>query len=206
MPATLAEPPPTWTGAFPAAEVLDTIEALDLASGEYHIPKGLWGQLFCKVWADGPQRLLGSYTKDIASAVEVEYKGTVEEIILREGEGVVQPAYVAFFPDSVVGILRCATSSPGAASVAHWMSEFGGYSCAFQALPNIDVLAQLDGPAEEKLSVFFSGPKRLLKRITDARPDVGMAMQAAAAVSKSTQAGVWLSTEHRSEQIGRAHV
>ncbi len=101
----IAEPvdPPTWSDNFPSDEVLSKIRGLDLASGDYHVKTGLFAtELFCMVH-NVLLPLVGAYSKDMWNAVLTELKGVIEEVEMREGEGVVDGAYAAFFPNSVVG-------------------------------------------------------------------------------------------------------
>ena len=153
----IAEPtePPTWVGDLPGDDVLAKIQTLDLASGEYHVKTGLFAtELFCMVH-NGPLPLIGAYTKDMWNAVLTELKGVIEEVEMREGEGVVDGAYAAFFPNSVVGIVRSSVKAPGSAAIAQWLSLFGGHPLYLAALPKADALAGLQRPPEDINSVTF---------------------------------------------------
>src|SRR5665213_308308 len=125
----IAEPldPPTWTVDFPADEVLATMRELDLASGEYHVKNGLFAtELFCTVH-EGAHPLVGAYSKDMWNAVLTEFKGAIEEIEMRDGEGIIDGSFAAFFPHSVVGLVRSSVKAPGTAALANWLTLFGGH-------------------------------------------------------------------------------
>lgn len=189
-----------WTGEYPAAEVLSHIETLDLASGDYHLKRRLFGtEVFCAVHDDGPQPILASYTKDVWWAVMTERKGEISSIDMRDGEGPIDGAFAAFFEPSVVGIIRSSLKSPGPASTADWLSQFTPYSCVFNRLP-APASALLAGPADRFLSATFIAKKRQMARIREARPDLAGALDAAAGVGRSSKPGVVLATEHRDER------
>jgi hypothetical protein len=198
----IAEPqdPPTWSGSFPSDEVLATIRQLDLASGDYHVKTGLFAtELFCMVH-EGPLPLVGAYSKDMWNAVLTELKGVIEEVEMREGEGVVDGAYAAFFPKSVVGIVRSSVKAPGSAALAEWLSLFGGHPLYLAALPKADALAGLQRPPEDINGVTFRVKKSLLTRIRAVRPDVASIIESASQVGGSTKVGFTLATAHRKER------
>ena len=179
---------------------MDQVEAFDLATGEFHLKTNLFGsEMFCTVH-HGPVPLLAGYTKDNLAALETELKGTIEEIELREGEGVIDATYAAFFPNGVVGVVRCSVKSPGAASLAHWISMFTEFKCIFPALPKANALAGLEGPGDDVIGVTLKAKSRLLTRIMDARPDVAGALQAASKVSNSTKVGLTFATASKQER------
>lgn len=190
----------SWDGDFPREEVLAKIANLDLASGEFHVQTGLFGnELFCTVH-DGPLPLVGAYTKDKLNAVLTEYKGSIEEIAMREGEGVIDGTYAAFFPNSVVGVVRSSVKAPGSGGLAGWLSLFGGHPCVMPALPKADALAGLQRPAEEIIDVTFRAKKRLVPRIKAVRADVAGIIESAAGVGGSTKVGFTLATETKKER------
>lgn len=181
---------PSWTREFPSAEVLDTVAAFDLATGDYHLQTTLFGnEVFCMVH-EGPVRLLASYTKDSLQAVLSEYKGTVEHIPMRDGEGILDAAYAAFFPNNVLGLVRYSAKSPGASSIAHWLSAFGGHGLYLAALPKSNAMAGLDRPADEVVSVVLRARKTIAKYVRPVRQDVAGALEAVAAVSATSRVAV----------------
>lgn len=193
-------PEATFEGEFPRCEVLDRVAGLDLASGEFHLKDGLFhSEMFCMVH-EGPFRLLGAYHKDLYAAVATEMKGEIREIPLSDGEGIVDATYVAFFPDSVAAVLRTSVRSPGTARTAKWLSLFGGYSCYFAPLAQIDALSRLDRDPSEIRSVFFRAQRQKLPAISGGSTKVAEALEAASRVSSSTKVGLTLGVANRSEK------
>lgn len=196
----LEEQSPSWEGEFPEKAVLDTARGLDLASGNYHVKTGLFNsEMFCAVY-DGPPRLLGGYTKDLLASLQTEFKGSIEQILLREGEGVVDAAYAHFFPNNVLGLLRTSVKSPGSASMANWISLFCGYPCVFSALPTADALSRLERPASEILGVTLRAKMKLLRWLRPVRADVASTFEAAGRVSGSSKAEVTFATATKKER------
>jgi hypothetical protein len=88
--------------AYPLDRVAQTIRALDPAAPDYRIRDRLFGgELFCLFHDDGPEPILGAYYKDTLAKALTECKGIVKELELDDGEGLVDAAYAAFFPDDV---------------------------------------------------------------------------------------------------------
>ena len=193
-------PQATFQGVFPHDEVLDRIVELDLASGEFHVQDGLFhNEMFCTVH-DGPVRLLGAYNKDLYATVATERKGEIREISLSDGEGIVDATYVAFFPDSVAAMLRTSVRSPGTARTANWLSLFGGHSCHFAAMAQIDAMSRLDRDPSDVRSVFFRAVRQKLPVIRGGSMKVAEALEAASHVSSSTRIGLTLGVAKQSEK------
>ena len=190
----------SFVGPFPHEQVLDRVAKLDLASGEYHVSDGLFhNQTFCTVH-DGPVRLLGAYNKDLYAAVATERKGEISEIYLRDGEGIVDATYVAFFPDSVVAMLRTSVRSPGAARTANWLSIFGGFHCYFAPL-EADAMGRLNRDPSGIRSVFLRAKRERLPAIASRSKEVAEALEAASRVSTSTRVGLTLGVARKSEKL-----
>jgi hypothetical protein len=189
----------TWSGLYPWDEVLDSIEQLDLETGEYHLQRDLFGtSTFCTVF-DGPLRLLAGYTKDELTALLTELKGVIEEVPLRIGEGFIDGTYVAAFPSNVVGIVRSSVKAPGAASISHWLSEFTEYPCHMPPLPKASALAGLNRPSDDINNVFFRVRRHVIPRVRAVRPDVAKVL-AEAGKSGSSKVGIEYSVETRKER------
>ena len=189
----------SFVGPYPHEEVLDRVAGLDLASGEFHVPDGLFhNQTFCTVHK-GPIRLLGAYNKDLYAMVATERKGEIREIDLRDGEGIVDATYVAFFPDSVAAMLRTSVRSPGAARTATWLSNFGGLSCHFAPLEG-DAMGRLDRDPSGITSVFLRAKREQLPAIASGSTKVAEALEAASRVSSSTRVGLALGVARQNEK------
>lgn len=133
------------SGAYPLDEVLDTIRRLDPAAEEYRLAETLYGgETFCLLHDDGPEPILGAYYRDDLVKPLTEYKGEINELLLREGEALVDAAYAAFFPGDVLGLVRTSSKAPGFAKIGQWLSIATGYACGLIALRDPNVLAQLD--------------------------------------------------------------
>ncbi len=146
------------SGAYPQAEVLERIRSRDPAADDYRLKDNLWGnEIFCLLQENGDVPLLIAYYKDMWSRVFTEHKGQVQEIEMREGEGVVDASYCAFFPHDVLGVVRASAKAPSFAKIGHWLSVMGEHDCALWGIPDINTLKQLD-QAPDKL-------RRLVLRI-----------------------------------------
>lgn len=190
----------TFVGDYPAEEVLGTIGALDLSTGDYHLKDGLFAtELFCKAW-DGPHPILGAYVKDMYASVTTERKGEIREVEMDDGEGVVDATFVAFLPGSVAAMVRTSVKSPGSARVANWLSRFGGHPCYFAALPTVDTMARLDRPSSEVSSLVLRAKRGRLPAIRSASPKVAEALEAASRLSGSSKVGLHLGVAQQKEK------
>lgn len=186
------EHPGAWTGDYPADDMLDAVEKLDLASGLYHVQTNLFGnEVFCMV-EDGQQRMLSCFTKDSWNALQTEFKGQVEEVPLRDGEGWVEATYCTFFPQSVAAVVRTSTKSPGAAQIGRWVSMFTPQQCYLATLPKIDALAELQRPSKEISSVRLRAKTSLIQRLRPVRPDLAGILEAAAGTAGSSNVDITL--------------
>lgn len=179
-------------GAYPLAEVLKIVQELDPAAEEYRIRDRLFGsETLCVLHEDGPQPVLGAYTRDNLAKALTEYKGEITELMLREGEALVDASYVAFFPSDVVGLVRTSLKSPGFAKIGQWLTVQTRYSCGLLALPDADTVAQLD-QEPTKLHRFTLRVRRaVLPRVQSTSPRVAEALRAAANLNDaSDQIGI----------------
>ena len=175
-------------GAFPLEEVLNRIDATDPSSEESRIPETLFGgETFCVLHDDGPTPVLGAYYRDNFSMPLAELKGEVKELILREGEAIVDSAYVAFFPGDVVGLVRTSSKAPGFAKIGNWISMVGGYSLALAALTDSNTMLQLEENPNllRRLSLRIQ-PSRI-SLIEPKSTGLSGALRAAADVSLTTE-------------------
>lgn len=163
-------------------EVFKAIKVLDYASGKYYMPARLLGnEVFCQV-EDGPLPILVGYTRDTLTDRLSERKGEVRRHELEEDAAWVDPAYSAFFPNDVVGIVRNTLNCPGSATIAHWLSEYGPHSFYLKGLQKADVFADLNRPADEMYGLLLRIQRSLISLIVPARPDVASAFEHAAKV------------------------
>lgn len=197
----VVEPDPgstTWTAPFPKAEVFDAVKSLDFASGKYYMPSRLLGnEVFCQVVDDGPLTLVVGYTRDTWSDRLSERKGEVRRHELEADAAWVDPAYTALFPNDVMGIVRSSLNSPGSATIAHWLSQYGPHSFYLKGLQKADVFADLKRPADEIYGLHLRIHRSLIGLIRGSRPDVASAFEQAGKVgagsstlSLGLQAGV----------------
>ncbi|MGD9796164.1 MAG: hypothetical protein AB7V43_22085, partial [Acidimicrobiia bacterium] len=77
-------------GSYPLENVLKRIRKLDPATDEYRLKDDLFGgETFCLLHEDGPEPIMGAYYRDNLSKPLTEYKGEISELLLRDGEAVV---------------------------------------------------------------------------------------------------------------------
>jgi hypothetical protein len=175
------------SGNYPVAEVLKTIRKLDPASEDYRILEHLFGgETFCVVHDNGPEPILGVYYKDNLARPFTEYKGEISELVLREGEALVDAAFAAFFPGDVVGLVRTSSKAPGFAKLGQWLTLKGRYACGLIALRDPDTLAQLD---REPAGMHRLSLRMRANRITSVAPysaNVAAALRAAATINDMT--------------------
>jgi hypothetical protein len=167
-------------GHYPLQEVLETIKRADPASEAYRIKEDLFGgETFCLVHDDGPQPILGAYYRDNLARPLAEYKGEITELMLREGEALVDAAYAAFFPNDVVGLVRTSSKSPGFARIGQWLTYLGGYGCGLFALRDANALAQLDRDPLKLRSFYLRMRRERISGVEGYSRDVAQALRAA---------------------------
>jgi hypothetical protein len=172
------------SGRYPIDEVLTFIKRLDPAAEEYRIRENLFGgETFCLVHDDGPQPILGAYYRDNLARPLTEYKGEINELMLREGEALVDAAYAAFFPNDVVGLVRTSSRAPGFAKIGQWLSVTTRYGCGLVALRDPNVLAQLDREPQKLRSLFVRIRRNRIPAIEPYSASVSKALRAAAEVN-----------------------
>jgi hypothetical protein len=132
------------SGHYPRKQVFETIRARDPAEESYRIADNLLGgETLCVLHEDGPEPILGAYFRDNLAKPLTEYKGQIAEAMLRDGEAPVNAAYLAYFPNDVVGLLRTSSASPNFAKIGLWLTIIGGYACGLLSLTDADTMAQL---------------------------------------------------------------
>lgn len=187
-------------GAFPADEVLNAVAALDLSTGAHYVRENLTGKsVLCRV-IEGPTRVLVAYMKDPYSTFETERKGEFIEYELDDGEGIVTPTFLTFFPNSVVGLFRGSIESPGSSKVASWLSLFSGHKMYFAPLPRADYASRLSGDAGEYFRLELATRRNRIPRIRSAHKGVADALEAASRVGTSSKVGVQLGAATHSER------
>lgn len=179
-------------GAYPIAEVLDTVRGLDPAADTYRVSDKLFGsETLCVLHEDGPQSILGAYTRDNLAQALTEYKGEITELMLREGEALVDASYVAFFPLDVVGVVRTSMKSPGFARIGQWLTVQGRYSCGLVSLPDPDTMAQLDREPTRLHRFTLRVRRNVLPQVQASSPRVAEVLRAAASLNDaSDQIGI----------------
>lgn len=179
-------------GAYPLEEVLEIIRGLDPAAAGYRIRDGLFGsETLCQLHEDGPQSILGAYTRDNLAKALTEYKGEITELFLRDGEALVDASYVTFFPSDVVGIVRTSHKSPGFAKIGQWLTVQGQYSCGLLSLPDADTVAQLDEEPTKLRRFTLRVRRAALPHVQATAPKVAEVLQAAARLNEaSDQVGI----------------
>lgn len=192
-------------GSYPLVEVLETIRRLDPSTDEYRLKDDLFGgETFCLLHEDGAQPIMGAYYRDNLSKPLTEYKGEISELLLRDGEAVVDAAYAAFFPGDILGLVRTSSKAPGFAKIGNWLSLAGGHNCGLFALRDANTIAQLDAHP--------TGLRRLSLRIRTGRveavgahsEDVASALRAAAAINPaSREVGIRLDSGRKEENQAR---
>lgn len=187
-------------GGYPLDEVLALIQSLDPAAEDYRIREGLFaGETFCLLHDDGPDPVLGCYYRDNLSKPLTEYKGEISELLLREGEALVDAAYAAFFQGDVVGLVRTSSKAPGFAKLSQWLSVQGRHSCVLSALRDPKGLAQLDAHPFGLRRIFLRVRPNRIDAVRPYSKDVAAALRAAANVNRSTEA---IGIEFRSPRGG----
>lgn len=144
-PVPAVEQQQTFTpGRYPSTKVFEAIRTRDPAEESYRIPDNLLGgETLCILHENGPKPILGAYYRDNLAKPLTEYKGQIAEAMFRDGEAPVNAAYVAFFPDDVVGLLRTSSASPNFAKIGLWLTCIGGFACGLLSLTDADTMAQL---------------------------------------------------------------
>lgn len=189
-------------GAYPLSQVLDRLRRLDPAAEEYRIREDLFGgETLCLLHEDGPEPLLGVYYRDNLTRALTEYKGEVQELVLREGEAIVDAAYAAFFPGDVVGLVRTSSKSPGFARLGQWLSINGGFRCGLFALPDPDTLMQLDRQPDRLRRLNLRIRRNRIAAVDAHSQKVARALRAAADVaSATTEVGIDLGVSNARER------
>jgi len=175
------------SGAFPRDDVFDVIRNCDPAADDYRLREDLFGgETLCLLHEDGPEPVLGAYYRDNLGRLLTEYKGEVVEAMLRDGEAPVDAAYVAFFPNDTVGMLRTSSKSPGFAKVGHWLTAIGGVACGFVSLPDPDTLAQLQQQSTGLRRLTVRAKRQNIDIIGEHSPGIAKVLRAAADASHSS--------------------
>jgi hypothetical protein len=189
-------------GSYPLESVLGSIRASDPATEEYRIRENLFGgETFCLVHDDGPEPILGAYYRDNLAAPLTEYKGEINELILRDGEALVDAAYMAFFPDDVVGLVRTSAKAPGFAKIGQWLSFMSDYGCGLVSLRDPNVLAQLDREPSKLRKLVLRIRRNRIAALAQYSPSIAGALRAAADVnSHSDEVGIELAVRTQQER------
>jgi hypothetical protein len=170
-------------GSYPLQEVLDTITLADPSTESYRIKDDLFGgETFCLVHGDGPQPILGAYYRDNLARPIAEFKGEINELMLRDGEALVDAAYAAFFPNDVVGLVRTSSKAPGFAKIGNWLTLIGGYGCGLFALREADALLQLDRHESKLRSLYLRIRKERIPAAESFSSTVASALRSASAL------------------------
>lgn len=197
-------------GEYPLDEVLDTIRKADPAEDSYRIREDLFGgETFCLVHDDGPQPILGAYYRDNLARPLAEYKGEITEVMLREGEALVDAAYAAFFPNDVVGLVRTSSKAPGFAKIGQWLTYLGGYGCGLFALRDPNTLAQLDREPSKLRALYLRMRRERVATVEGYSPKVAEALRAAANIGgpNNDDVGLDLRSRHsKYRQAWSAHI
>lgn len=212
----VVEPMPTFgnelrsfnSGAYPIDDVLETIRRLDPAADDYRIQENLFGgETFCVVHDDGPQPVLGAYYRDNLARPLTEFKGEINELVLREGEALVDAAYASFFPGDVVGLVRTSSKAPGFAKIGQWLSVKGGYSCGLIALRDPQTLAQLDREPTKMHRLLVRIRRNRIVAVEPYSSDVASALRAAAEINRaSDEVGVDLRVKNAKERANWSRI
>jgi hypothetical protein len=181
----------SWKPPFPSEDVLAAVRGFEFATGDFYMPSRLGNQVFCQV-QDGPFPVVVGYTRDVWTERLSERKGEVRVHELEEDAAWVDPTYMAFFPNDVVGLVRTSRNSPGSALIAHWLSSYGPHAFYLFPLPKPDVFADLNRPADEMYGFRARVKHWLLDPIRTVRADVADAFEAAGKVGdvKSSTLGL----------------
>jgi hypothetical protein len=174
--------PATFLGAeYPLTRTLASIRQSDPATDEYRIKEDIFGgETLCLLHEDTRFPLLGAYYKDTLSMPMTEMKGQVEKLILRDGEGIVDSSFAAFFEDDVVGIVRTSVKAPGHAKIGTWLSINERPPMYLVPLPEVDVLSRL-GSATGRIKRFILRIRREdIPKVHTYSPSVHDALIAAA--------------------------
>lgn len=190
------------SGAYPLNEVLDTIRKSDPTSEACRITENLFGgETFCLLHEDGPKSILGAYYRDNLARPLTEYKGEINELLLREGEALVDAAYAAFFPGDVLGLVRTSSKAPGFAKIGQWLSIVTGIGSGLVALTDPDVLAQLDRAPTKLSGLLLKIRRNRIPAIESASPSVSQALRAAAGINTHTdEVGLVLGVRNQKER------
>lgn len=190
------------SGLYPLSEVLEVIRKSDPTSEACRITENLFGgETFCLLHEDGPQPILGAYYRDNLARPLTEYKGEINELMLREGEALVDAAYAAFFPGDVLGLVRTSSKAPGFAKIGQWLSIVAGIGCGLVALTDPDVLAQLDRAPTKLSGLLLKIRRNRIPAIASASPSVSRALRAAANINTHTdEVGLELGVRSQKER------
>lgn len=171
-------------GKYPLEEVLQRLRDIDTADETNRLQDHLWGgQTLCVLHEDGARPILGAYYRDDFNRALTEYKGEIRELMLRDGEALVDAAYAAFFPADVIGIVRTSSKSPKFAKIGQWLSVHGGYDCGLIALPDADALQQLDRVAGRLQRLRLRIKRSHIARVDAYSKEVAQALRAVTAIS-----------------------
>lgn len=190
------------SGSYPLNDVLAKISELDPAAEEYRIVESLFGgETFCLVHDKGPQPILGAYYRDNLARPLTEYKGQINELLLREGEALVDAAYAAFFPNDVIGLVRTSSKAPGFAKIGQWLSVTTGYGCALMALRDPNVVAQLDREPTKLMALALRIRRNRIPAVSTYSPSVASALRAAAEINAITdEVGVEIAVKRQHDR------
>lgn len=196
------------SGSYPLEDVLAKIRALDPGADEYRITENLFGgETFCLVHDDGPQPILGAYYRDNLARPLTEYKGEINELLLREGEALVDAAYAAFLPNDVLGLVRTSSKAPGFAKIGQWLSVTTGFGCGLISLRDPNVLAQLDREPTKLMTLVMRIRRNRIPSVSSYSPSVAKALRAAAQINSVTdEVGIEIAVKNPRERAAWARV
>jgi hypothetical protein len=176
------------SGAFPQKEVFKTIRRRDPAAPEYRITEDIFGgETLCLLHENGPEPILGAYYRDNLARPLTEYKGQIAEAMLRDGEAPVDAAYLAFFPNDTVGLVRTSSKSPGFATIGRWLTFVGGYATGLIALPDAETLAQLQANPTGLRRLRLRARRGALPFIESHSPSAARTLRAAADLNSRSE-------------------
>jgi hypothetical protein len=165
---------------YPLDNVLASIGQSDPATEEYRIKEDLFGgETFCLLHEDQRFPFLGGYYKDLLSMPLTEMKGQVEKLTLRDGEGIVDATYAAFFDHDVVGIVRTSVKAPGHVRIGSWLSINGRPAMYLVPLPETDILGILNRADGQIKRFLLKIRTKDIPKIKEFSPSVYKALKAA---------------------------
>ena len=195
-------PLPFGSGRYPRAEVFESLRGKDPADSSYRITEDLLGgETLCLLHDGGLGEVLGAYFKDLLNMPQTEYKGEVLELVLREGEALVDGSYAMFFPNDVVGIVRTSNKAPGPAKIGSWLSIIGEVGCGLTPLRDPDTTAQLRQAGSGLRRLFVRAKFGRLAVIEQSSPSVAAALrQAASPIPSANEIGIELSAGNHADR------